>query len=303
MAEPQKAHQQTIQREVSCQGIGLHSGAAVSIRVRPAPPYTGIRFLRHTSEGSMWVDARIEQVSATKLATTLGKGESSVHTVEHLMAALSGMGIDNAIIELDAPEIPIMDGSARPFVNALMEAGLVRQAPLRARCVIAAPFEVRDATGWIAALPAPRLEIHNTVEYDHPAVGRQVFEYVDEGPAGFAEVLAGARTFGFLEDVERLKAAGLIRGGSLANAVVVGPRGVLNVEGLRWSDEFVRHKTLDLLGDLALFGGAVQGRIIAYKAGHALHAKFTSHLAQHAHLLTRELGDGRELVATGGATT
>lgn len=293
--------QQTIGRMVSCKGIGLHSGAPVSIRFRPAPANSGIRFLRRTDGREAWVAARIGQVSGTTLATTLGRGDEVVHTVEHLLAALSGMRIDNVIIELDGPEIPIMDGSARPFVEVLLEAGLVRQAAVRAVFVLDAPFEVRDDTGWIAAAPASRLEIHNTVEYDHPSVGRQVFEYIDEGPAEFAASLAGARTFGFLDDVERLKASGLIRGGSLENAVVVGPHGVLNAEGLRWSDEFVRHKTLDLLGDLALFGGAVRGRITAYKAGHALHAKFTSYLAAHAELWSLESPESRELIAVGEA--
>jgi UDP-3-O-[3-hydroxymyristoyl] N-acetylglucosamine deacetylase len=133
----------------------------------------------------------------------------------------------------------------------------------------------------MAAVPAGRLEIHSTVEYDHPAIGRQVFNYRDDGPEVFASTLAGARTFGFLQDVEQLKASGYIQGGSLDNAVVVGTSGVVNREGLRWPDEFVRHKTLDLLGDLALFGGPLRGRITAYKAGHRLHAKFVAHLLAH----------------------
>lgn len=273
--------QQTIQHPVVCEGIGLHSGQRVSLRLRPAEPNTGVRFLKKTPNGEQWLRARIDEVSQTRLATSLGQGESTIHTVEHLLAAVGGMEIDNLVVELSASEIPIMDGSARPFVAAIVEAGIVRQPVVRSVLTIAKAFEVREGDGWIAGEPASRLEIHNTVEYDHPAIGRQVFEYRDEGPAAFAATLAAARTFGFLRDVEQLKASGYIRGGSLDNAVVVGPAGVLNREGLRWPDEFVRHKTLDLLGDLMLLGAGVRGRITAHKAGHGLHAKFMSYLMAH----------------------
>lgn len=273
--------QQTIRRSVFCEGVGLHSGQPVSVWLRPAAPNSGIKFVKHTTAGPVWLEARIDQVSQTKLATSLGQGDLVVHTVEHLLAAVSGMGIDNLLIELTASEIPIMDGSAQPFVTAIEEAGTIRQGAPRSVCVITRPFEIRDGDGWISAAPAPRLEIHNTVEYDHPAIGRQVLEYRDGGPAVFAATLAGARTFGFLQDVEQLKASGYIQGGSLDNAVVVGTSGVVNNEGLRWPDEFVRHKTLDLLGDLTLLGLPLRGRVTAYKAGHRLHAKFVAYMAAH----------------------
>jgi UDP-3-O-[3-hydroxymyristoyl] N-acetylglucosamine deacetylase len=273
--------QQTIRRPVFCEGIGLHSGQSASIWLRPSPPNSGITFVKHTPAGAVRLDARIDHVSQTRLATSLGQGDLVVHTVEHLLAAVSGLGIDNLVIELTSSEIPIMDGSAQPFVAAIAEAGVVQQSATRSVCVITRPFEVRDGDGWMAAVPAGRLEIHSTVEYDHPAIGRQVFDYRDDGPEVFAATLARARTFGFLQDVEQLKASGYIQGGSLDNAVVVGTSGVVNSEGLRWPDEFVRHKTLDLLGDLALFGGPLRGRITAYKAGHRLHAKFVAHLLAH----------------------
>lgn len=273
--------QHTIQRPVSCEGIGLHSGQPVAVWLRPAAPNSGIMFVKHTPTGTVSVAARIEQVSQTRLATSLGQGTLTVQTVEHLLAAVSGMGIDNLTIELTASEIPIMDGSAQPFVAAIVEAGVVAQRVTRSICAITQLVEVREGEGWISAIPASRLEIHNTVEYDHPAIGRQVFEYRDDGPANFAATLAGARTFGFAENVEQLKASGYIRGGSLRNAVVVGEGGVINREGLRWPDEFVRHKTLDLLGDLALLGLPLRGRVTAYKAGHGLHAKFVAYLASH----------------------
>jgi UDP-3-O-[3-hydroxymyristoyl] N-acetylglucosamine deacetylase len=273
--------QQTIRRSVVCEGIGLHSGQPVSVWLRPAPPNSGIKFGKHTPHGMAWVDARVDQVSQTRLATSLGQNGMVVHTVEHLLAATSGMGIDNLIVELTASEVPIMDGSALPFAAAIAEAGVVQQHAERSVCVVTSRFEVRDGDGWIAAAPGAVLEIHNTVEYDHPAIGRQVFEYRDDGPADFAANLAGARTFGFLQDVEQLKASGYIQGGSLTNAVVVGENGVVNPEGLRWPDEFVRHKTLDLLGDLTLFGRPLRAKITANKAGHRLHAQFVSHLAAH----------------------
>lgn len=289
--------QQTIRRAVCCEGIGLHSGQPVSLWLRPAGPNTGIRFVKRTAGGEVWLDARIDQVSQTRLATSLGQGEVAVHTVEHLLAAVSGMGIDNVVIELNASEIPIMDGSAQPFVEAIADAGVVHQSEPRLVFSVVAPFEVRDGDGWLSVVPADSLEIHNTVEYDHPAIGRQVFEYRDEGPAAFATTLAGARTFGFLHDVERLKALGYIQGGNLNNAVVVGPSGVLNPEGLRWSDEFVRHKTLDLLGDLTLLRGGLRGRLTAYKAGHRLHTLFVSSLLAHRECWVTTRGASEELAS------
>jgi UDP-3-O-[3-hydroxymyristoyl] N-acetylglucosamine deacetylase len=277
--------QHTIQRPVFCEGIGLHSGQPVSLWLRPAPPDSGITFVKHTPAGTISLAARIEQVSETRLATTLGQGELVIHTVEHLLAAVNGMGIDNLMVELTASEIPIMDGSAQPFVAAIASAGIAAQQATRTVCAIMQSVEVRDGDGWIAATPAPGLEIYNTVEYDHPTIGRQAFAYREDGPAAFAATLAGARTFGFADNVEQLKASGYIKGGSLDNAVVVGADGVVNREGLRWPDEFVRHKTLDLLGDLTLFGRPLRGRINAYKAGHRLHVKFVTYLVAHPECL------------------
>ena len=274
--------QQTIRTPVSCEGIGLHSGRSVSLRLFPAEADSGIRFrVRAEASGFDEIEARIDLVRETSFATTIGRGSQFVQTVEHLLAAASGLRIDNLLVELDAPEVPILDGSARPFAELLAHAGVRRQPAPRTAWSVTKSFTVRDETGWIEATPAPRLEVENTVDYDHPAIGRQTFTYTDDGPETFLEELAGARTFGFLEDIDRLKAAGLIKGGSLDNALVIGPDGVLNPGGFRWSDECVRHKVLDLLGDLSLLGKPLNGRIRAFKAGHTLHAKFVTYLAAH----------------------
>jgi len=275
-------HQQTIQTPVSCDGIGLHSGHPVSLRLFPAEIDSGIRFrVRTGARGFGEIEARIDLVRETAFATTIGRGSQFVQTVEHLLAAVSGLRIDNLLVELDAPEVPILDGSARPFAELLSRAGVKHQPAPRMAWNVTKSFTVRDETGWIEATPAPRLEVENTVDYDHPAIGRQTFTYTDDGPDSFLEELAGARTFGFVEDIDRLKAAGLIKGGSLDNALVIGPDGVLNPGGFRWSDECVRHKVLDLLGDLSLLGRPLNGRIRAFKAGHTLHAKFVNYLAAH----------------------
>jgi len=278
------ARQQTIGRRVSLQGIGLHSGCRVSVWLKPAPVDAGIRFSVLTAGSVVEIPARIDCVRETKLATTLSRNGVAIQTVEHLLAAAAAFHIDNLTIEVDGPEIPVMDGSARPFGDAIAGAGLVVQAAPRRIMSIAACFEVSDAHGVIACSPAPRLEVCTTVAYDHPAVGRQRFEYVDAGPEAFMANLAGARTFGFLEDVERLKSRGLIKGGSLENAVVFGPEGALNDEGLRWDNEPVRHKTLDLLGDLVLIGSPIRGRFETFRAGHELHTKLVAHLRSHPEL-------------------
>jgi len=217
------------------------------------------------------IPARSGFVVSTQMATSLGRGDATVGTVEHLLAAVYSLGIDNLRIEVEGPEVPVMDGSAAPFVFLLRSAGLYSQRVPGRRLRIRKPLEVRDGERWIRIEPARRLEVSYSVDYAHPAIARQRLpRFVVDGHCFEAE-LARARTFGFLQDVEALWRAGLARGGSLENTVVLDERKVLNPEGLRWPDEFVRHKVLDLLGDVALVGMPVAGHIRAQRGGHALH--------------------------------
>lgn len=268
------SNQHTVARPAICAGVGLHTGAHVRMAVKPAKTGTGIVFVRTDLQG---VDGRApvsaEAVIATRLGTVIANGSGvTVATIEHLMSALCALGVDNAVIELDGPEVPIMDGSALPFVRLLDQVGLKRQeAPRRVIEVLASVEVVED--GKHAALhPADRFEVDFEIEFACSAIGRQrVVAAADE--AGFRTELAWARTFGFLHEVEALRAAGLARGGSLENAVVVDGGVVLNPEGLRRSDEFVRHKALDAIGDLYVLGAPILGRFESRCGGHGLNNK------------------------------
>jgi len=212
----------------------------------------------------------------TQLATTLGRDKVTVSTVEHLLAALQGMGIDNARIEVNGPEVPIMDGSSLPFVQAIEEVGFESQLQPRALLALRRRVEIKVADKWAYAEPAARLEVHGTIEWDHPAIGYQEFHYID-GKTSFAQ-LADARTFCMLRDVEAMQRMGLARGGSLDNAVVLDDVQVVNPGGLRSPDEFVRHKVLDALGDFKLAGIAIQGYIRLHRAGHDLHSQLLNEI-------------------------
>lgn len=261
--------QQTLKREVDLEGIGLHSGRMIRLKVSPAPANSGIVFLRKDVPGAPEVRASYENVTNTLMATTLGSGSASVSTVEHLLAALQGMEVDNARIEVDGPEIPILDGSSLEFYDAFKKVGVQAQKQVRTVLALRRKVELRIGEKWAVAEPSGRLEIHGSVEWDHPAIGYQEFHY-QQGKTRFEE-LAPARTFGFLRDVENLKKAGLARGGSLSNAVVLDDAGVLNPEGLRFADEFVRHKILDALGDFKLADISIQAFFRLHRAGHDLH--------------------------------
>jgi UDP-3-O-[3-hydroxymyristoyl] N-acetylglucosamine deacetylase len=269
--------QQTIKKIVHCSGVGLHSGGPVNLRLVPAPIDTGIVFLRKTAKGPIPVKVDGTKVIGTQLCTTIGENGTKVQTVEHLLAALSGLQITNLIIELDSAELPIMDGSAKPFVDLILKAGIQNQGVPQAVLKITQPVEVKDGEKWIRIRPSWKFSVHCTIRFDHPLLGRQScsFEPISED---FAEWIAPARTFGFLEEVEALRSHGLARGGSLENAVVVGPNGVLNKEGLRYADEFVRHKILDILGDLSLLGMPILGEVEAYCSGHQLNTKLVSEI-------------------------
>ena len=262
--------QKTIRREVGCAGIGLHCGERVNMRLLPAPPGTGIRF-RRVDLGGREIAASIDNLHQTSFATQLTDGVASVSTVEHVLSAASGLGVDNLLIELEGPEVPIMDGSATPFVYLLHEAGIRRQQAARTFIKIVEPLRVDDGDDdkFIAIYPAERLKISYTIDFDHPLIGIQRETFLVT-PRAYTEQLAPARTFGFLRDVETMRSLGLALGGSMENAIVVGENSILNPQ-LRFPDEFVRHKILDAVGDLTLLGAPLLGHVVAYRAGHSLH--------------------------------
>lgn len=257
--------QKTIRTSVSTEGIGLHSGTPARVTVSPAPPNSGIVF-RVRNHGEP-IPAAPESVLNSHYATTIGRNGTRIQTVEHLMAAAAGLGIDNLDVEVDGQEIPALDGSARPFVTLLSSAGRTHQSVPRRPIVVPYAIRVGNERRWLEITPSPVFKISYTLENDHPAIGRQELSCAPT-ERSFVEDFAPARTYGFLKDLGFMRKNGLARGGSLDNAIVVGKRGPLN--GLRFRDEFVRHKILDLIGDLALLGRPVVGHVAAYNGGHAL---------------------------------
>ncbi len=269
--------QTTIAHPVNCSGIGVHSGKTVNLTIYPAPANFGIKFVRVDLPDRPAITARFNRVVDTSLATVIGAEGVIVSTIEHLMAAFSGMKIDNARVEIDSHELPIMDGSAGPFARMLASAGpKVLDAP---RCffVIDQPIELAANGRFVGIYPAVEFKISCTIEFDHPAIRTQTFSSVIS-PRVFLEHIADARTFGFLEEVQYMKKYGLAQGGSLDNAVVVDRNGVINTGGLRFEDEFVRHKVLDCIGDFALLGLPIRGHIVTRKSGHAFHHRFLEKL-------------------------
>ncbi|MEM9964232.1 MAG: UDP-3-O-acyl-N-acetylglucosamine deacetylase [Asticcacaulis sp.] len=264
-------HEHTLALPAICAGIGLHTGQHVRLSIRPAAAGTGVVFVRtDLPQGDNAVPARADYVTQTRLGTVITNASGvSVSTIEHLMAALSALGVDNAIIELDGPEVPIMDGSAQPFVQLLDQAGFRRQSTAQRVIEILKPIEVIEGDKRAALLPADRFEMRFEIDFDNPVIGHQEVELVITEES-FRTELASARTFGFVEGVEALRAAGLARGGSLDNAIVIDGDKVLNDGGLRFVDEFVRHKALDAIGDLYVLGMPIQGRFEGIRAGHGL---------------------------------
>jgi UDP-3-O-[3-hydroxymyristoyl] N-acetylglucosamine deacetylase len=260
-------NQRTVAKRVSCTGVGLHSGKPATLTLAPAAPDAGISFVR--MDLGVEIPARSEFVCDTTLSTNLAHGSARVHTVEHVLAALHGMGIDNCRVEVDGPEIPIVDGSAAPFVALVQEAGAQVQRVGRRWLVIDQPVEVRDGDKVARLEPADAFSVGFTADFNHPLITNQSF-HVTVSERAFEREVARARTFCFRRDIERMQAAGLARGGSLANAIVVDEFSIVNPEGLRFPDEFARHKVLDAIGDLALFGVPVLGALTAVKSGHAL---------------------------------
>ncbi len=265
--------QRTLRRQISCAGIGLHSGNKVTLTLRPAAADTGIRF-RRTDVG-VEIPATVGYVTSLQYATVLGRDGATVETVEHLLAALVSSGIDNVIVELDHNEVPIMDGSAAPFLYLVQEAGVRRLSATRKHLKIVQPVQIADGDKRIAVYPSDHFKVTYTISFDHPLLRHQSrTERITE--QSFAENIAAARTFGFLKEVEWMRQNGLALGGSLENAIVIGDAGVLNA--LRFEDEFVRHKILDAIGDLALLGYPLIGHVVAHRAGHALHTALVSQL-------------------------
>ena len=276
-------YQQTINFPVVCAGVGVHSGARARIVMKPAAAGTGIRFRRTDIEGCEDIIARGDFVTEVQLGTTLtNKDGQSVATVEHLLAACAGVGVDNLLIEIDGPEVPIMDGSSAVYCELMLAAGLRQQRAFRRRIRILEPVEVTEGVKHASLSPAPDnyLSIHAKIEFESRAIGTQQMS-LRMLPGMFARDIAFARTFGFAQDVEKLKSMGLARGGSLENAVVLDGDDVVNPEGLRSSDEFVRHKILDAVGDLMLAGAPIAGVYEARQPGHALNNKLVRALLEN----------------------
>jgi len=282
--------QTTLAAPARVSGVGIHGGTPVTLTISPAPADSGVVFVRTDVAPRQAIPARADKVRDTRLATVIGEGGVTVSTVEHLMSALCGLGIDNALIELDGPETPILDGSAAGFAAAIQAAGREAQDAPRQYLEILAPIEVAAPGKHAALVPATRFELQVEIIFDAPAIGTQRLEVAID-PASFASEIAAARTFGFIAEVEQLRAAGLGRGATLENTIVVDGDHVLNPETLLRPDDFVRHKVLDALGDLALIGHPILGRYEASCGGHALnHALVTATLARPDawRLVTRE---------------
>jgi UDP-3-O-[3-hydroxymyristoyl] N-acetylglucosamine deacetylase len=271
--------QRTLKDEIGCTGIGLHSGEKIRINIRPAPCDTGIRFVRIDLPGHPIIEARFDNVFDTTLATSIGFDGCRVSTIEHLMAAFYGLGIDNAVVELDGPEVPIMDGSSAPFVFLVKSAGIKEQRDPKRFIVIKKTFKIDDGNRSICVYPSKELKISYMIDFQHPLLRNQEFELHFSG-GDFVREISKARTFGFLKDVETLKANGFARGGSLDNAVVIDDFRIINEDGLRFKDEFVRHKVLDFIGDLSLIQAPIIGHFVVKKSGHFLNQQMLASLMQ-----------------------
>jgi len=275
-----KLFQKTIATTISISGIGLHTGRKATVTLRPAQENTGYLFVSKDAEPPVEILAIFDKVVDTVLATTIGRDGFKINTVEHLIAAFRGMDIDNVIVEVEGGEVPIMDGSAAPFVYMIRKAGIVEQERLRKYIIVNKTVTFEEDDKFIRISPFQGFEIEFTIDFPHPAIGRQTLKF-SFSPENFEREVARARTFGFYKEVEFLKSKGLALGGSLENAVVVGNDGIINQEGLRMKDEFVRHKVLDLIGDIALLGYPVLGKIEAYKSGHNLNNKLCRELFEN----------------------
>ncbi len=281
--------QKTIRKDVEVHGIGLHSGKPATLRFSPAPANTGVYFIRNDLPGRPHLKVHNDFVSATSYATTLSCPEFSVSTVEHCLSTLSALRVDNLFIELDGPEIPICDGSAKDFLLAFQKCGVMELDEPRKYFYITEPITLVEGDKTAQVVPYHGLKLSVGIDFPHPSIGKQNLE-IDINDFSFAHEIAPARTFGFLKEVQTLRNQGLALGGSLQNALVLDESQVLNAEGLRFKDEFVRHKVLDALGDLVTLGHPLMGHLTLYKAGHDLMQKFVRKILQSESTKLVELG-------------
>ena len=269
--------QRTLSREIQFEGIGLHTGYSVKLTLAPAPPETGIRF-RRTDLKNFEIEATREHVAKVSYATTLMKKGVMISTVEHLLSALYGLGIDNLYLYIDSLEVPILDGSGKSFVEEILKAGIAEQDAPRSYIVIEKPIEVRQGDKVAGVYPDTVPKATYIIDFEHNAIGHQEI-HMELTPESYYRELGSARTFGFVSDIEYLKSLGLIRGGSLENAVVLDSSGIVN-NHLRFPNEFVRHKLLDLLGDISLTGRPIIGHLYAERAGHAIHTSLAEQIVR-----------------------
>ena len=263
--------QRTLKSLIRASGVGLHTGKKVRITLRPAPIDTGVVFRRVDLDPAVDIAARADAVGETRLSSCLVRGEVKIYTVEHLMSALGGLGVDNVFVDLDAPEVPIMDGSAAPFALLLQQAGIEQQAAPKKFLRVTRRIEVKEGDKWARLEPHEGYRLSFSVEFKHPVIDRSTQSVtLDFGETSYLKEIARARTFGFMHDLENLREDGLALGGGLDNAVVLDEYRVLNADGLRFADEFIRHKLLDAVGDLYLLGKPLLAAFSAHKSGHAL---------------------------------
>jgi UDP-3-O-[3-hydroxymyristoyl] N-acetylglucosamine deacetylase len=273
-----KPYQSTIRKTVHSSGIGLHTGKLIRLSLRPAEANTGIRFFREDIGKISPIPAYMNRVVDTNLATTISEGRATIATTEHLLAALNGLAIDNILVSVDGPEVPIMDGSAASFIDLLLEAGIRQQKSYRRLVKISREISFRDGDRHISIYPYDGFKVTAEINFNHDTIKRQVYSVVVT-PQNFITEISRARTFGFFEDVKNLQKNGLALGASLDNAVGMDQNGIMNKEGLRFENEFVRHKIVDIIGDMMLLGCPVLGHIVAYKSGHSQHLKLMETIA------------------------
>lgn len=285
-------YQRTIAESVKIVGIGIHSGLKVNMTLHPAEADTGVVFQRTDIPGSMPIQADATKVGATENNTALGTGYEAIHTVEHLVSALYGFGINNVFIEIDGPEVPTMDGSASSFVFVLKETGVRVLGKTKKFLVVLDKVRVQEGDKWAEIEPSDNLQIDSTITFAHPLINTQKY-FFDFSCEAYIKEISRARTFGLFRDVDMLKRKGLIKGGSLNNAVVLDDYKVMNPEGLRFSNEFVRHKILDTIGDVSLLGYDIIGKITTYKSGHRIHNILCRELLQSHHAF--EIVTGHDL--------
>jgi UDP-3-O-[3-hydroxymyristoyl] N-acetylglucosamine deacetylase len=265
--------QKTLAQEVTCCGVGVHSGKETIVTIKPAPVNNGIVFQRTDLQGGYDIRALFKLVVDTSLATVIGTNGVIVSTIEHLMAAFAGFGIDNALVEINDYEVPVMDGSANEFAKSFKKAGIIEQEAPKQFFVVKEPIKLLEDDKFVVAYPEKSRKITCIVDFDHPLIGEQEFVF-DPDTDDFEKEISSARTFGFIRDIEYLKKFGLGKGGSLDNAIIIDNDKILNKDGLRYDNEFVRHKLLDSLGDFSLLGMPIMGHIKTYKSGHALNHLF-----------------------------